>query len=136
MRTIYRVGFGLFFALGLASLAQAETCIQLDRAKTSDDNIDLLIAPQALEMAAVACHCHGTCTAPVATFAFTDRAGNGINLAATLTCSTGGGNSTWTAVSGADADRNLVEGEGLEVSVSNSPGGIAADLYTICVRFV
>lgn len=115
-------------------MARAETCIQLDRVQASDDNIDMLIAPTAITVQAVACHCDGVCSAALATLAFSDRAGNGILLDAALVCSTGTGLSTWVTANTGDPDRNLILGEGLEVSVSNSSLG-STDLYTVCVRF-
>lgn len=124
---------GLLVLLG-AGLAQAETCITLDRPGIDRDNVDFLIAPTALEVAAVTCHCDGDCVAPVLTFEFSDRAGNVISLSGALTCSTGMANSTWVSVSGGDPDRNLVTGEGLEVSVPSTSQG-SFDFYTVCVRF-
>lgn len=130
MRVVYAVTLGLLLCAGWA---RAETCIQLDRVTGSFDNIDVLIAPSALTVDAVACHCDGACTASLATWALSDRAGNSINLSGSLTCSTGATSSTWTSVDGGDPDRNLVTGEGLEVSVTNTPASY--DRYTLCVRF-
>lgn len=132
MRTLLRaVICAILF--GWIGTARAETCIQLNRVTAAFDNIDVLISPSALTLDAIACHCEGTCASSLATWALSDRAGNSISLTGTLTCSTGTGNSTWASVDTSDTDRNLTTGEGLEVSVTNSP--TSNDYYTVCVRF-
>lgn len=129
MRHLRAVVCGIILAW--AAIAQAETCVWLDRVDENFDGYDIMMAPIAITVAGVACHCQGTCTAPLASFALTDRAGNAITLASTLTCSSGTANSTWVDTSG--GARDLIAGEGLEVNVSNVPASF--DRYTICVRF-
>jgi hypothetical protein len=118
--------------LALVHPAHAFICDTKDRAQSGDDDLEVLIAPQAITVAGIACHCAGACTAPLPSIALFDRVGNSISLSGTLTCSTGVANSTWVATSAGDADRNLVEGEGLKWSVINVPGSF--DRVTICVR--
>lgn len=131
MRNLLR----LLAAVGLIALTAtagwAETCTIIPRAESSSDNIEMLIAPTAMSVNGIACYCDGDCVSPIATLALKDRAGNAIPFDTTLTCATGSSDSTWATIS--DSNRNLITGEGLLVSVSNSPA--SADRVTVCVRF-
>ena len=118
----------------LAATAHAEICVFKDRVTGADDGIHLAIAPAAVSVEAVACHVDGVATAPIPTIAILDRAGNTISLTGTLTCSsTPASVSTWVTTNLADADRDLILGEGLVFNVTNTPGSF--DRVTVCVRF-
>lgn len=133
MRQLRAIGFGVLFSF-FASLAHAETCLWLDRVDANFDNLDVMMAPTSIDVAGIACHCEGVCTAPLATWQMTDRVGNVIPLTGSLTCSTGNGLSTWVNVDTSGPNETLVAGEGLELSVTNTP--VSFDQYTICIRFL
>ena len=128
----------LILLVALAGLARAEDffCIVIPGVKAgSPSAYGIWIAPVNETVSQVSCHCEGSCLAPTATLSFTDRAGNAIGLdgGGNLACSTGAANSTFTDTDALDADRDLVTGEGLKVSVANTP--TTTDRVTVCVRF-
>ena len=126
------VGLLLLVATGLAR-AEDATCVVVERVTAALTNVEFWIAPVAQNVAAVACYCQGTCAAGRATFMLTDRSGAVMPLAGggNLSCSTGGTNSTFTAMTGAFADLSV--GEGLRFNVMNTPTSV--DKVTLCVRF-
>lgn len=89
-----------------------------------DDDYEVLIAPVALTLTSVACRCDLNCGTP-ATLSFKARksspAGIALSGGGDLTCGTGTGAVSFINFDTGDADRLLAAGEGLQISVTNSP---------------
>lgn len=103
-------------------------CMVISTLAAADDNFEFWIAKDTVTVTGVTAACSGTCSTP-ATIALEDRAGNAMTHA-TLTASTGTGDSTWIAVTAANG---LRRGEGLALDTTNTP--TANDLYRICVEY-
>jgi len=125
----------LVLALAPGVRAEDETCVVIERVVSTLDDVEFWIASKATTVAAVGCYCQGTCATTTAQFALSDRAGNAIALSGggNLSCGTGTSASTFTNTDSGDADRDLVTGEGLRFSVTNSPASV--DKVTLCVRY-
>ena len=95
----------------------------------TDDNYPMGMKNYTRELTFVGVHCDVNCGTP-ATITFQDRAGNAIGTGA-ITVSTAAGDTTYAAVTGADADRLIGQGEGVEF---NTGATLTANgIYTISV---
>lgn len=121
----------LLFLIPVRAIAADESCVTLDRVTAAITSYDFWIAPASQTVTAVGCYCQGTCST-AATFSFTDRAGNAMGLSGggNLVCQTGSSDTTFTAIISGGA---LVTGEGLRLSVANTPTSV--DRVTVCTKF-
>jgi hypothetical protein len=107
----------------------ASVCVVLIDVSLSTDNFEFWMNTyDSATVTEVSCHCRGTCTPPVALFTLEDRSNNSMTHTQP-TCSTGTNNSVPQLVT---ANNTLVDGEGLAVETTNTPGSVL-DEYTICV---
>jgi hypothetical protein len=104
-------------------------CARFEDLAAADDNIELFMADFAVTVTGVSCHCAGTCTPTIATISLEDRAGNGMTHGGAVTCGSGTGDSSFTAVTAANT---LNAGESVVFDVDNTPSP-ATDDYLICV---
>lgn len=80
-------------------------------------------------------HCRANCTTP-AQFTIKTRAGNTISLTGggNLTAGTGTGDTTFTTFDTSDTDRILTVGEGVTITVANTPDATQDGIVTIRLR--
>lgn len=94
----------------------------LDKVTSADDLFEFFVATRPTTLLSVGCHCDVNCTT-VATLTFEDRGGNAIGITGggSLSCSSSSSATTFTTFSTSDADRILVDGEGVRLNVTNTP---------------
>jgi len=109
----------------------ATACTKIVEAKGTDDNVQFLFSTySSATVMTVGCHCIGTCTPTMATFALEDRAGNPMTHDVP-TCSTGTQNTSYTPVT---AENQLELGEAAAFDITNTPDPLT-DTYILCVTF-
>ena len=99
-----------------------DTLASLDGITATTDDYEFYMAGTGTTLTQIGCHCDANC-GTTATVSFKDRAGNAIGLTGggDLTCSSSTGATTYTTFLTSDADRILVTGEGVRLSITNSP---------------
>jgi len=136
MRQVLRHLLAIALLVGAAAGAHAEdqTCVTIEGLRAGTTGYGFWIAPRNQRVAEAGCHCEGQCTGPRATLALSDRSGNAISLTGggDLSCSIAAASTTYVTTDGADTDRDLVAGEGLKFSVTNTPA--TNDKVTLCVK--
>lgn len=95
------------------------------------DDLQLLIAPYAVELTDIACACMGGGCTTNPSFGLVDESGHGIPHSA-LTCSSTLA-SNWVAIDSNDIDHLLAEGEGVRLNTNSATTG---DKVIVCVRYI
>lgn len=106
-------------------------CARFEELSASDTNIELFMANNTITITGLSCHCAGTCSPTIATISLEDRAANAMTHGGSVTCGSGTGNSSYTAVTAAN---QLVVGESVVFDVDNTPNP-ATDDYLICLTY-